>query len=618
MKKTLFISSIWLLFVFNLSAQEKKIITKAEDLPRHTYEVDVQSSIELIENDDKFKDLSTRVAEDIQNDLELYQIEDKTTLKNYYSTLLNLFILQNKNSEALELVEEIRALQEKPAAKLLTGISTVAMLEALDETENESDFKEVFSQKYREAIFALPWDVVEDEIKQAKGSIEIFSKNLVIGMLQSSVDPVIEKTGSLSGEIASAIINFQYMFEYGLPLKDERLLVLSDYIDQNNAVKPDIWAEREVNLTSKDKGNTVLLSIWDSGVDTEVFKDQLFINKGEKIDQKDNDGDGYVDNVYGIAYTLHSEKTPELLYPLTKEQQERLPNSIGLMKGLIDLQAAVESDEATNLKETLSQLKPEEVEPFLEELSLLGNYVHGTHVAGIALRGNPWARLMPARLSFDYRMIPDVPTIEKSKKEAQMYKETVQYFKKNNVRIVNMSWGGSQRDIERALEINGVEEDAEKRAELAAKIFKIARDGLYEAIASAPEILFITSGGNSDNDASFEESIPAAFQLPNILSVGAVDQAGEETDFTSFGESIVVYANGFEVESYIPGGDMMKLSGTSMSSPNVSNLAAKLLVLKPDLTPEQLIDLIIKGGDKSENGRVLLINPKNTMRLLKL
>jgi len=151
----------------------------------------------------------------------------------------------------------------------------------------------------------------------------------------------------------------------------------------------------------------------------------------------------------------------------------------------------------------------------------------------------------------------------------------------------------------------------------AREIFDIGKNAFYESIKDAPEILFIAAAGNSDDDAEFYEAIPSSFDLPNILTVGAVDQAGEETGFTSFGENVDVHANGFEVESYIPGGKLMKMSGTSMASPNVANLAAKLMVLKPNLTVEQTIQLIKEGADVSEDGRRVLINPKKSLELLK-
>ena len=38
---------------------------------------------------------------------------------------------------------------------------------------------------------------------------------------------------------------------------------------------------------------------------------------------------------------------------------------------------------------------------------MAGDYAHGTHVAGIALAGNPGARLVVARIEFGYTLKPD-------------------------------------------------------------------------------------------------------------------------------------------------------------------------------------------------------------------
>ena len=83
------------------------------------------------------------------------------------------------------------------------------------------------------------------------------------------------------------------------------------------------------------------------------------------------------------------------------------------------------------------------------------------------------------------------------------------------------------------------------------------------------------------------------------------------------GENVVVYANGFEVDSYVPGGDIMAFSGTSMASPNALNLAVKLLTVNPALQPAQIIRLIEQGADELEGQAGLkLLNPAATMALL--
>ena len=123
--------------------------------------------------------------------------------------------------------------------------------------------------------------------------------------------------------------------------------------------------------------------------------------------------------------------------------------------------------------------------------------------------------------------------------------------------------------------------------------------------------MFVAGAGNEDNSADFVEYIPAGLELPNLITAGAVDQAGEETGFSSFGKTVVVHANGFEVDSVIPGGERLKLSGTSMAAPQVANLAAKLFALDPKLGATQVKAMILAGAERRR--RVNLINPKATI-----
>jgi len=106
-------------------------------------------------------------------------------------------------------------------------------------------------------------------------------------------------------------------------------------------------------------------------------------------------------------------------------------------------------------------------------------------------------------------------------------------------------------------------------------------------------------------------------QFPPVFTIGAVDKSGKPTSFTTFGKSVKLYANGFEVDSTIPGGQHLKLSGTSMSAPNVVNLAAKLIALNPKLTTAEVIDLISKGADPMQGYKGLyVINPKKSVGLI--
>ncbi len=592
----------------------KPKIEKLDDLPRYTYTID-KPVMEVLDDEAALQTLMAAVKKDLLNDLNTYDIVDKTTLKSYYSTLAQIALIEGDDKTYMTYSDKARALEEKEPAKLMMGMFGRALIAERKATENGS---EVFRKSYQESVDNLSYEVCQDELKSTKGQLEIISANLLQGVVEAQLQPVLDQSnGEMSKDIAVGILGMYHTMHNVIPRKDIMHDVLAAYLAKvPEDIKPDIWAERQVVLSKKDKGKPVVVAVWDSGADFDVFKSSMWTNDKEKPGNgKDDDGNGFIDDVHGIGFTLHADKTADPLYPIGDVADR--PRLQMLMKGLIDMQSNIESDEASKLKQIVSQMQPDEVKPFMEDISKYGNYCHGTHVAGIALRDNPFAELLYARMTFGHTMIPELPTIEQARKDSAMYIETVNYFKDHGVRVVNMSWGGSLAGVEGALEMNNAGGTPEERKALARKIYEISVAGLKNAIKSAPEILFVTSAGNSDNDVVFEEVYPSSMDYPNIMSVGAVDQAGEETGFTSFGK-VDVYANGFEVLSFVPGGDEMKLSGTSQASPNVTNLAAKLWAMNPDLTVAQVRSLIVDSADERKAGErsVKLMNPKKSFEML--
>ncbi len=342
------------------------------------------------------------------------------------------------------------------------------------------------------------------------------------------------------------------------------------------------------------------MAVWDTGVETALFAKQLL---------RDEKGRPLV-----IAFDKYSRRAIGELMPIPAETQGRLPALIAQSKGLSDLQSNIDSPEASEVKRYLSTLPAERYKTAIEELGLVGNYTHGTHVAGITMAGNPQARLMVARIEFSHTLKPDpCPSLEGTQRDAAAVKAYVEFFKKHRARVVNMSWGGSIADIESELEKCGIGKTPDERKAMARQYFDISKTSLTAALASAPNVLFVAAAGNSADDATFTENIPAGIVLPNLLTVGAVDLAGDEAPFTSYGPTVKAHANGYQVLSYVPGGRRIAFSGTSMASPQVANLAAKMLALNPKLTPVQVIDRISATAERSADGRRHLVHPKKAI-----
>ena len=209
---------------------------------------------------------------------------------------------------------------------------------------------------------------------------------------------------------------------------------------------------------------------------------------------------------------------------------------------------------------------------------------HGTHCAGIigadgnngiGIAGINWhVRIMPLKFMSKGGFGSTKDAIEAINYVINRKKAGV------NVRIISASWGSTQKS--KALE---------------------------DAIRAAGDagILFVAASGNASADADKTPHYPASFDLPNVISVAALNRNDELASFSNFGAKRVhIAAPGAEILSTWLNGDFREASGTSMATPEVAGVAALVLSVEPKLSMEDLRARILKSVDKLPglNGKV--------------
>ena len=574
------------------TAATKTVITSQDQLPRRSYQLSRLPSELLDAPKSELDSLADALDTDLASDLNSFDIQSRAMRAEMLEARLQIAVHRGDARAAQELIRQVRAEQEKAADKLTYSVFLEAALEVRSQGGSVSEQRSKLKPLLAKSWGGMPWATVADNLKSTKASLDLFSRNTVVAGFKSGLDPAATNLHlSVPDSMLIGILSTRNAFELVPPYRDDTVAVLQELIDHNHVAKVDVWTSRLVDLPASASGTPVVVGIWDSGTDVDIFRPA---------------------KVRGIAFDEHMNPSPALVRPLG-EAQARLPILKQYLMGMMDVQAAIDSPNSRAVKQYLSTLQGKEVEQFDEDMSAVVNWVHGTHVAGIALQGNPFARVTAVAMHFSSDSVPEKPDEASARRAAAAHRAAVASFKQAGARVVNMSWSSKPAGYERDLAYHNIGGTPDERQQLAKHLFDIQRQALAAAIAGAPQTLFVAASGNSNDDPSFTQAIPASLELPNLITVGAVDQAGTETSFSSFGKAVVVHANGFEVTSFAPGGEELKLSGTSMAAPQVANLAAKLFAMRPDLTVAQVKDLILKGAQRQ--GRVNLINPKATLAL---
>jgi hypothetical protein len=202
----------------------------------------------------------------------------------------------------------------------------------------------------------------------------------------------------------------------------------------------------------------------------------------------------------------------------------------------------------------------------------MDDHSHGSHVAGIigaagdnriGVAGVCWQVPLMAIKAFD----------DKGEASVASVVEALRYAADNGARIINASWGHTDRSRT-----------------------------LHDAVAEAWEagLLIVAAAGNERSDVA---PFPAAFEP--AVTVAALNPKAGRAMFSNFGAFVDLAAPGEAVLSPTPNARYDLFSGTSMAAPHVSGVAALIWARHPEYTNIEVANILRNSVEELSTDRYI-------------
>lgn len=227
---------------------------------------------------------------------------------------------------ALKKIQTIREMQYKPAEKLTSDLIVEAIIEVLNQGtgQTQSEHAATFEVAFAKKVNALPRNVVQNSIEKMNGTFQFLNNNLYLGSLENQMKISVNENKELTLGDVQSLASISMMLESVLPFAPQIVSVTNAYIEKFRVLNENLWERRVVELFEQDGLSPVVIGIWDSGVDMAIFKKtgQAWINPGEKADGTDSDGNGWIDDLHGIAWDRYAnpDRSVCIHFPVTRSR----------------------------------------------------------------------------------------------------------------------------------------------------------------------------------------------------------------------------------------------------------------------------------------------------------
>lgn len=357
------------------------------------------------------------------------------------------------------------------------------------------------------------------------------------------------------------------------------------------------------------------IAVIDSGTDLlhKELYDKAWVNAGEvEGNDRDDDYNGYQDDVNGWNFAESNNQVIDYSYMGTLTFD---------IRRFFEIQTKSFYGTATQEEKDWVKMKMQD-EEFVKSLQVYGNFMHGTHVAGITAKDSDLAQVMAVKIIPTEVKLPGQKNIKDNGlgltllkqglkllagQQMQMLTTVARYVDGHKVDIANGSFGTGYPQARMIVDM------------LAATIFRKnppTEEQLHEVtveflnhlikegdhmVQAAENTLFVFAAGNDGLDNDKYPTSPTNIQADNVISVSAALGFDALASFSNYGVKMVdVAAPGVGIESTVPGNKYLVVSGTSQAAPFVANIAGQVKDANPELSPRDIKKIILGTVDIRE------------------
>lgn len=405
------------------------------------------------------------------------------------------------------------------------------------------------------------------------------------------------------------------------------LLIGCEEIDDQTIAKGKEWQAANPkpenrNFILNNQNHKILVAEIDSGIDYNhpLLKNNIHFNldsQGKPI------GFGY--DFVGQDYW----PSPYVARTLDLNPEVKLKDTESTRRGRLMAEEVVKSDQALGIYLDPSRNIQQEIDS--------GAY-HGTHVAGLMVYDEPQIGII------GYRVLPMNVKYKQGKKDFSQ--NSTEMVFKNILSAMSMAIKEGSRVINLSLAL--------KKSETASLFdqlisgednYKLWMAQVKTFMEKNSNVIFVAAAGNDGKwvDDKVNLQIPCGISALNLVCVGALDEHQNLASFSNLvlSEGTFVVTLGVEVNSLFPSQmcqtsdlnqletsgltlseisnmkntlhrDCLKkdikkrISGTSMSSPIVARIVAKWMLQFPNLTSQEIIQLLLQHSQKKQLGPLQL------------